>query len=69
MLCCFGWGNYKVPKTVEDIIPHIDSVKGVETVPDWVYDTIKLLIQEGDPVCKGMRLRGYLSPVLWRILT
>jgi hypothetical protein len=56
MICCFGWGKFDAPKTVEDIIQHVRSVQGPGKVPTWVLELVEILSNEAQHDCKYLRL-------------
>ncbi|KAF8507660.1 hypothetical protein JB92DRAFT_2958600 [Gautieria morchelliformis] len=56
LVCCFGWGKFDVPKTVDDIIQHVRSVQGPGKVPTWVLELVEILSSEAQHDCKYLRL-------------
>ena len=64
MICCFGWGKYVVPKTVDDIMLHVRGVRGPGKVPTWVIELVEMLSNEAEHVCKSLRLCEFSVGVL-----
>ncbi|KLO08762.1 hypothetical protein SCHPADRAFT_944175 [Schizopora paradoxa] len=46
----YGWGNPPLPSSAENIREFIATVKCVEPAPQWLLDTIDLLLNEKDNV-------------------
>lgn len=46
----YGWGNPPLPSSAENIRDFVATVKCVEPAPQWLLDTIDLLLNEKDNV-------------------
>lgn len=44
----YGWGNPPLPATCDDIKEYMATLKAVEPAPQWVFDTLDLLLEDKD---------------------
>lgn len=61
-LCCGGWGDVALPLDPSDIEAFVRSCKGREPVPEWLVDIVDILIKDGSPTFKPLRIRQYSRP-------
>ncbi|TFL04300.1 hypothetical protein BDV98DRAFT_563898 [Pterulicium gracile] len=42
-LCCSSWGPGDLPKNVEELVPHVESLRSTVPLPQWLKDTTCIL--------------------------
>ena len=38
---------------------YVSSARGREPVPEWLLDTIRILVEDGEPTFKPLKIRMY----------
>ncbi|KAF7794180.1 hypothetical protein EIP86_005311 [Pleurotus ostreatoroseus] len=56
-LCCGGWGDVNLPLEADDIEPFVKSLNAHEPVPSWLVETLQILVSEGSPRFKSLKIR------------
>lgn len=54
-----GWGiaPSDLPKEPNEIVAFLDNFKGHAPIPSWVYTSIGMLTEEGNPVFEPIKIR------------
>ncbi len=67
-LCCGGWGDVNLPLEADDIESYVKSMNGKEPVPDWLFETLRILVENGSPKFKPLKIRTSALPIFGSLI-